>query len=687
LVQNMSNYDQATHVTQENNQHSNSGEVQDPGQDILPRHADERQPSNRPATMTSTHLAEAGTTSEMGKRTFSTLPIPFTSLVGREREVAALCTLLARPEVRLLTLTGTGGVGKTRLALEVATQVQTVFQDGLHFVSLATIQDSDLVLPAIAQAFGLPASAQSPLEQLQAELQEKHLLLVLDNFEQVVAAAPSLLEVLGLCPRLKVLVTSREILHVRGERSFLVPPLAMPDLKRLPDWPALARYGAVALFLERAQEVQPGLQLTPDTARVVAKICVRLDGLPLALELAAARLKLLSLEELLKRLEHRLPILTGGARDLPVRQQTLRNTIAWSYDLLSTEEQQLFRQLSIFVGGCTLEAIEALVSADSGDKTHVLDRISSLLDKHLLYQNESGTPESRLMMLETVREFGLECLTYSGELEQTRYAHAQYYLRFVEEGEAHLFGSEQAAWFDQLEREHHNLRAALSWAVESTGEGNAEYRMETAWRLTGALVRFWVARWCISEGRIWLERILANHEAVTPLVRIKALSGAAWLFFHTGDMERSEALYEECLHVYLEAKEIARTWGTSSPDLLGWFAFWLALRKDHKDIVRSLLEESRALAREAGDKRSLAILLHFLSCAAINRGDYDEARSLQEESLTLSQEMNYKQNVAWSFFHLGRLLFMLGEEAQARALVENCLALQSTQPTKGMTDA
>jgi len=402
---------------------------------------------------------------------------------------------------------------------------------------------------------------------------------------------------------------------------------------------------------------------------------VRLDGLPLALELAAARLRLLSLEALLERLKHRLALLTEGPRDLPARQQTLRNTVTWSYDLLTEEEQRLFRLLSVFAGGCTLEAIEALYNASRGDGAQVLEGVSSLLDKHLLQRTERDGEEPRLMMLETLREFGLECLTSCGELVQTRRVHAQYYLHFVEEGEAHLFGAEQAAWFDQLEREHANLRAALRWSVERTGEEKIEHRIETAWRLAGAMVRFWVARWCISEGRIWLERALANHEAVTPLVRIKALSGAAWLFFHTGDVERAEALYEECLHLYQEAKEITKTWGTSSPDWLGWFAFWLALRRDNEDVVRSLLEASRALAREAGDKRSLAILLHFLSCAASNQGEYREARSLQEESLALSQEMNYKQNIAWSFFHLGRLLFTLGEEAHAEAFLQDCLAL------------
>src|SRR5215472_6647963 len=313
LVKNMSNHDQAMLDAQASTQHISTTEAQS----VLPGHAAELQPSRYPAISAIIHPTQVGTASEIARGAGSALILPLTSLIGREREVAAACTLLARPEVRLLTVTGTGGVGKTRLALQIATQIQGDFEDGICLVSLAPVIESDLVLPTIAQSLGLPGSPQLPLEQLQAALREKHLLLVLDNFEQVVAAAPSLVEMLGLCPRLKLLVTSREILHVRGERVFLVPPLALPDLKHLPDRPTLSRYGAIALFVERAQEVQPGFQVTANTARLIAEICVRLDGLPLALELAAARLKLLSLETLLERLKHRLALLAGGPRDLP----------------------------------------------------------------------------------------------------------------------------------------------------------------------------------------------------------------------------------------------------------------------------------------------------------------------------------------------------------------------------------
>jgi predicted ATPase len=375
------------------------------------------------------HLAEGASASAFVKQAASTLPLPLTSLIGREREIAAISTLLARPEARLLTLSGTGGVGKTRLALAIATALRDAFPDGIGFVSLVSLHEADLVLPAIAQAEGLQStSSRAPLELLKASLREQHRLLVLDNFEAVVAAAPSLVDLLAACPRLKLLVTSRETLRVRGEREFVVQPLALPDPKHLPDDETLAHYGAVALFLERAREVQPAFQLDSITAPLITEICRRLDGLPLAIELAAARLKLLPPQVLLERLEHRLAVLTGGPRDLPARQHTLRHTLAWSYFLLPVEEQRLFRLLAVFVGGCTLEAAEAVDGALGGEQAQVLDGVISLLDKHLLYRAEQDTNGARFHMLETIREYGLEVLGAGGELEAARVAHARYYL-------------------------------------------------------------------------------------------------------------------------------------------------------------------------------------------------------------------------------------------------------------------
>src|SRR5947209_11133590 len=402
-------------------------------------------------------------------RPASNLPVPLTSLIGREQERAAACTLLRRPEVRLATFTGTGGIGKTRLALQVATDLLADFADGVCFVTLAPISDPDLVVPTIAQTLGLKdTGSQPPLEFLKASLSDKHLLLLLDNFEQVAAAAPQLSELLGACPHLKLLVTSRAVLHLRGEQEFAVPPLALPDLTQLPEHETLAQVPAVALFLQRAWAIQPNLPLTSPNARAIAQMCVQLDGLPLAIELAAARSKLLPPQALLARLGQRLAVLTSGAQDAPARQQTLRNTIAWSYNLLDAKAQQLFRHLSVFVGGCTLQAVETLCTSleDGSGAEWILDGVASLLDKSLLQQTEREGEEPRLLMLETIREYGLECLTISREVEITRQAHAAYYLTLAQEARTTWYGPEQQAWCDRLEQEQGNVRAVLQWLLE-----------------------------------------------------------------------------------------------------------------------------------------------------------------------------------------------------------------------------
>jgi predicted ATPase/class 3 adenylate cyclase len=425
------------------------------------------------------------------------LPIQPTPFVGWEQELAAVRDLLGREEVHLLTLTGPGGAGKTRLGLQVAAELSDYFAAGVFFVNLAPISDPALVVATIAETLDIREGPGQPLlERLKEQLQQKQMLLLLDNFEQVVSAASQVTDVLAACPKLKVVVTSREVLHLRAEHELAVPPLALPDPKHLPDLAILSHYAAVALFLQRAQAVKPDFQVTNANARAIVEICARLDGLPLAIELAAARMKLLSPQALLARLSQRLAVLTGGARDVPARQQTLRDTIAWSYDLLTTEEQRLFRRLSVFVGGCTLEAAETLCGAldDGYGAIPVLDGVGSLIDKSLLQHTEREAAEgeeSRLVMLETIREYGLEALAASGEMEATRQAHAVYYFTLAEKAELEFWGPQQAERLDRLEREHDNLRTALNCLLE---RGEATESIEMALRLGGALWHFWRVR-------------------------------------------------------------------------------------------------------------------------------------------------------------------------------------------------
>jgi non-specific serine/threonine protein kinase len=551
------------------------------------------------------------------------LPGQTTPFIGRERELAEIIALLKEPENHLVTLTGPGGVGKTRLALQAAASLIGLYEDGLYFVDLAPLTSPDLVPSRIALEFDIKeAPARSLVEVMKDHLRPKHALLLLDNFEQIVEAAPLVTELIMAAPRLDVLATSRELLRLYGEREYPVHPLSLPDLSQSQSPAVLSRNEAVALFIQRAQAANPGFRLTDENAREVAEICVRLDGLPLAIELAAARARILSPGFLLSRLDDSLGTLTGGPRDLAARHQTLRAAIDWSYNLLDETEKSLFVSLAVFQGGRSLEAIEAVCSQGLG--IEILAGLASLSNKSLLGQKEGLDGEPRFVFLETIHQYAREQLDKSEEAAALRRRHAAYFLTLAEEAEPGLRGPDQETWSARLRLEYDNLRAALAWSLENAA-------LDIGLRLAAALAEFWYYEGPISDAEKWIGRAVELTGEAPPAVRARVLNGASMLAFAGGHHVRGK----------------------------GWS------------------REALAVAREAGDKSNCAWSLFWLSAHTTPYPDeYREGYTLCDEAIALFLELDDQTGMAWSYNQVGELSRLVGDLERAgeayRASVAVC---------------
>jgi len=589
------------------------------------------------------------------------LPIQLTSFVGREREIASVKHHLAAD--RLVTLTGAGGAGKTRLALQVAAELLESYQDGVWLVQLESLADPALVPQTVASAVGVREEHRPLVETVADFLHPKSLLLVVDNCEHLLVACAQLAETfLRRCPQLRVLATSQEPLGVAGEATYRVPSLSMPDAKQAPDPESLTQYEAVRLFAERAALSKRDFALTGGNALAVAQLVRRLDGIPLAIELAAARLKALSVEQIVARLDDRFRLLTAGTRTAVARHQTLKATMDWSYELLSEAERAMLRRVSVFAGGWTLEAAETVCSGEGIEPREVLDLLALLVDKSmvLVYEEDHGGPRYRL--LETVRQYGRERLVESGEDEAVGRRHRDWYLRSAEEAEPGLQEPQQEIWLDRLEAEHDNLRAALEWC--RTREDNPEYGL----RLAGALWKFWEVRGYWSEGRAWLEGTLARSGELMNSQRVKGLNGAAYLAFFQGDYERAAALGEESLAL---SRKLGDKRGTASClNILGLEA----CRLERYDRAAALGEESLALSREVGDRWGVADAHAVMGLVARGQGDYTRAAALLEESLAQARQLGDKWRVAIVLNNLGLVAREQGDYDRAKTLLEETLA-------------
>jgi predicted ATPase/class 3 adenylate cyclase len=592
------------------------------------------------------------------------LPTQLTSFVGREREIEEALDLLGG--TRMLTLTGPGGTGKTRLSLQVAALAVDDFPGGVFFVPLAPVRDPELVPSTILQALGVQeVGVVPPKDRLLEYLHDRRALLLLDNFEQVVESAPLIGEILQAGPLVKVLATSRAVVGVYGEQEYPVPPLGVPDVRHLPPLESLSMYEAVSLFIQRALSAKPGFSVTNENAPAVAEITARLDGLPLAIELAAARIRMLSPQGILDRLGSRLTLLTGGARDLPQRQQTLRDAIAWSYDLLDEAGQRVFARIGVFVGGFTLEEAEKVCGPAEESGSEILDGVAMLTDQSLVRQ-EDQLGQARFLMLETIREFALEKLAENAEEEEIRRRHAQAFLDLAERAQPELTGKAQAYWLDRLEREHDNFRAAIGWATD-TGAA------ETALGLCAALWRFWQMRGHLLEGRDRAELALKlpGADRSSP-ERAAGLEAAGGLAYWQGDIEGARAFYQEALEIQ---KELGDQAGIANALYNLSFTVGALAGKDPRN-TRPLLEESLAISRRLEDRAGIARALWALGdYFTYGEIDYELGRRYFEEGLEIFRQLGDLFHIGWSLFELGYTALVTSDHGIARAYLEESLPL------------
>jgi predicted ATPase/class 3 adenylate cyclase len=581
------------------------------------------------------------------------LPTQLTSFIGRDDQVRDAKQLLEK--ARLLTLTGPGGTGKTRLSLQIAANVLDQFPDGVYFVPLSAIHDPELVPSAIAQALSISTTgSRRPIDGLIDYLRQKQTLLVLDNFEQVIDAAPVASQLLGGSAGLRLLVSSRAVLRVSGEQEFPVPPLGLPDLKALPGLAALSQFEAVRLFIERAVAVKPDFHATNENAPAIAGICERVDGLPLAIELAAARVKLFSPQALLGRLEKSLNALGSGTRDAPERQQTLRGAILWSYDMLDAGDRRLMARVSVFARGGSLEQLESVCGPEEDVGGDVLDALDQLADQSLL-RRLPDFEEPRFLMLQTIRDFASERLEESGEAHLVRDRHLQAFIALAREAQPHLFGPRRKEWLDRLEEDHDNFRAAVDWAVSS---GDARSAMD----LSAGVWRFWQMRGHLHEGRRRMEAVLAMpNSGEFPKERLAALEAAGGLAYWQGDMDVAQRFYDQCI-------ELTRKQGDDRAlaNALYNAAFPRVVNRRAIIEAKPMLEEALPLFRKIGDETGVARVLWGMGNALFFGKEFAEARPVLEEAVALNRKLDDRFGLGWSIHTLGLVTFNLGDFQRAR---------------------